>query len=238
MLALIVPPLTLALRLPTNFPGSQVTQLEQALLTQAASDDARGTLRAFEALEQAAPAPDDLLNDAEAAAALDGRWALIATIAGQVGEEDLATSGVSGVVNASGLAIDASIDSKPVQVVDVAGGRIANEVKFDLPLGGGRAYVRVAGEFERAPPPAPARRALVEFDCLELFTAEGRRVLSLGWLFALIRTLRPALTNGADSSSWLETTYLSDRMRLGRGNKGSVFVLTRLDEDGPLPVDF
>ena len=63
-------------------------------------------------------------------------------------------------------------------------------------------------------------------------------MLSLGWLFALIRTLRPALTNGADSSSWLETTYLSDRMRLGRGNKGSVFVLTRLDEDGPLPVDF
>ena len=74
-------------------------------------------------------------------------------------------------VNASGLSVDASAASKPVQVVDLASGRIANEVKFDLPLGVGRAYVRVAGCFERAPPPAPGRRALVEFDSLELFTA-------------------------------------------------------------------
>ena len=124
-----------------------------------------------------------------------------------------------------------------MQVVDLAGGRIANEVKFDLPIGG-RAYARVAGGFERAPPPAPGRRALVEFDSLELFTAEGRRVLALGWLFALIRALRPALTNGADSASWLETTYLSESMRLGRGNKGSVFVLTRLEDAGPLPAEF
>ena len=58
-----------------------------------------------------------------------------------------------------------------MQVVDLAAGRIANEVKFDLPLGAGRAYVRVAGGFERAPPPAPGNRALVEFDSLELFTA-------------------------------------------------------------------
>ena len=58
-----------------------------------------------------------------------------------------------------------------MQVVDLAAGRIANEVKFDLPLGAGRAYVRVAGCFERAPPPAPGNRALVEFDSLELFTA-------------------------------------------------------------------
>ena len=74
-------------------------------------------------------------------------------------------------MNASGLSVDASAASKPVQVVDLAGGRIANEVKIDLPLGIGRAYVRVAGGFERAPPPASGRRALVLFDSLELFTA-------------------------------------------------------------------
>ena len=73
-------------------------------------------------------------------------------------------------MNASGLSVDASAASKPVQVVDLAGGRIANEVKIDLPLGIGRAYVRVAGGFERAPPPASGRRALVLFDSLELFT--------------------------------------------------------------------
>ena len=74
-------------------------------------------------------------------------------------------------VNASGLAVDASADSKPVQVVDLAGGRIANEVKFDLPLGIGRAYVRVAGGFERSKKAENGRRALIEFDSLELFTA-------------------------------------------------------------------
>ena len=36
----------------------------------------------------------------------------------------------------------------------------------------------------------------------------------------------------------LETTYLSESMRLGRGNKGSVFVLTRLEDAGPLPAEF
>lgn len=234
---LLIATLTLALRIP-SFSGQQSQQLEQALLAQAATDDARATLQAFEELERAAPARADLLDNAADAAVLDGRWALVATIAGTVGEDDLATSGVSGVVNASGLSVDASAASKPVQVVDLAGGRIANEVKIDLPLGIGRAYVRVAGGFERAPPPADGRRALVLFDSLELFTAEGRRLVQAGWLFALIRRLRPALTDGLDDTPWLDTTYLSPRMRLGRGNKGSVFVLTRLDSEGPLPSDF
>ena len=45
--------------------------------------------------------------------------------------------------------------------------------------------------------------------------------------------LRPAaFLSGADDASWLETTYLSDKVRLGRGNKGSIFVLRRLDEGG------
>ena len=48
-------------------------------------------------------------------------------------------------------------------------------------------------------------------------------MVQAGWLFALIRRLRPALTDGLDDTPWLDTTYLSPRMRLGRGNKGSVF---------------
>ena len=50
---------------------------------------------------------------------------------------------------------------------------------------------------------------------------------------------RPSLTTGADDVAWLETTYLSDDVRVGRGNKGSVFFLTRTDEPCPLtPADF
>ena len=95
---LLIATLTLALRIP-SFSGQQSQQLEQALLAQAATDDARATLQAFEELERAAPAREDLLDNAADAAVLDGRWALVATIAGTVGEDDLATSGVSGVVN-------------------------------------------------------------------------------------------------------------------------------------------
>ena len=99
---LLIATLTLALRIP-SFSGQQSQQLEQALLAQAATDDARATLQAFEELERAAPAREDLLDNAADAAVLDGRWALVATIAGTVGEDDLATSGVSGVVNPSPL---------------------------------------------------------------------------------------------------------------------------------------
>jgi len=73
----------------------------------------------------------------------------------------------------------------------------------------------------------------VSFDSLEVFTeGGGRRLLSAGWVFALARAVNPALANGADDASWLETTYLSDKVRLGRGNKGSIFVLRRLDDGG------
>ena len=60
------------------------------------------------------------------------------------------------------------------------------------------------------------------FDQLEVFTRSGERLFTAGWLFDLQAKLNPSLSNGADDSSWLETTYLSERVRLGRGNKGSV----------------
>jgi len=83
-------------------------------------------------------------------------------------------------------------------------------------------YLRVSGGFQRAPLPAPGRRATVVFDQLEVFTRSGERLFTAGWLFDLQAKLNPSLSNGADDSSWLETTYLSERVRLGRGNKGSV----------------
>mmetsp|Transcript_44263 Transcript_44263/g.92429 ORF Transcript_44263/g.92429 Transcript_44263/m.92429 type:complete len:111 (+) Transcript_44263:388-720(+) len=93
-------------------------------------------------------------------------------------------------------------------------------------------YLRVSGAFTRAEPPAPGRRAVVQFDKLDVFSTGGRRLVSAGWLFKLQRKFAPSLANGADSASWLDTTYLSPTVRLGRGNKGSVFVLRRVDDDG------
>ena len=47
-----------------------------------------------------------------------------------MGDDDLAASGTGGVVNASGLPIDTRRERKPVQVVDVAGGK--GELSFEL----------------------------------------------------------------------------------------------------------
>jgi len=211
----------------------QSPALETRLLALAAGSNLPATVSAFRALEEAAPAPADLLRSSPER--LDGRWSLVATVAATVGE-DLAESVDSGtarasVVNTSGVVVDASEGTLPVQEVDVKRRRIGNEVVLATPLG--RVLVRVAGAFEPAAPPAPGTRATVSFDSLEVFTeGGGRRLLSAGWVFALARAVNPALANGADDASWLETTYLSDKVRLGRGNKGSIFVLRRLDDGG------
>ena len=130
--------------------GPLVIELETELLdsAEAVSPSAVSLLRQFEALEAAAPPPANLFDDATAAEALDGRWELVATIAGTVGADDLETSGVSGVVNASGISVSAK---RAVQQIDLATGRISNEVSvkpLGVPL-----FVRVAGGFEAAPPP-------------------------------------------------------------------------------------
>ena len=223
--------------------GSAAAAIEARLLEGVTGDGVMTTAEAlteFAALEAAKPARSDLLLTADGAAMLDGRWLLLSTIAAQVGDDgddtSLASSGVSGAVNASGIVIDASSARAPVQEVDLANQRIGNEIRFDLPVGGASVVVRVAGGFE-----ADAQignRALVSFDTLDVFFLGGgtgataRRVLRAGALFSAVRSLKPALANGADDASWLDTTYISERARLGRGNKGSVFILERSDDTG------
>ena len=191
----------------------------------------------FKALEKAAPSPQDLLYTDKGTASINGRWLLLSTIAAGVGEDvsDEATA-VPGAVNASGLVIDTS-GRLPVQEVDLAAGRIGNEIRFNAL--GRTGIVRVAGGVR--PSTDNGRRAMVEFDTLDVFLLNGdgaearaSRLLRAGWLFRLVRLLRPSLQNGADEASWLDTTYISPRVRLGRGNKGSVFILEKLKVDGPL----
>ena len=219
-------------------------EAEAALLQLVDSGASRkAVLEAFEALEAAAPAPSDLLLKQEGVDLIKGRWSLLGTIAAAVGDDDIADTGVSSAVNASGLVVDASSERKPLQEIDVREKRIANEIQFTLPLVQRSAIVRVAGGF--APDVDNGRRAYAEFDTLDLFLQSGddgaegvRRVLRAGWLFSLIRALKPALVNGREGeTSWLETTYITERVRLGRGNKGSVFILSRSEENeggGPL----
>ena len=216
---------------------SSAPEVEKSLLGLVASDGSRGAiLNAFEALEAAEPAPEDILLTDAGKTLLNGRWSLLGSITARVGDDPLDESGISNSVNASGLVIDADTSKKPVQQIDFARGRIGNEIKANLPLLGS-AIVRVAGSLDSDA--SKGRRAYVEFDSLEVFRENDsggmNRVLSAGFLFSLIRKVRPALTNGADEGSWLDTTYANERVRLGRGNKGSIFILSKADDgDGPL----
>ena len=192
----------------------------------------------FAALERACPAPEDLLDDPSG---LDGPWDLEWTVAQRTGDDDAALLGggadaapgaaagaegavnafVPGAVNASGVTVDAERARNVVQRFDVGAARVANEVDVTPWL-----RLIVAGPYA---PTGVARRASVKFDTLELRLAGGRAnpldgatVLRTGLPFEWLYRLRPD-----EKESWLETTVLSPRVRLGRGNKGSLFVLTR-----------
>ena len=79
--------------------------------------------------------------------------------------------------------------------------------------------VRVAGSFR--PSETMPTRVVVSFDECEISFNNGF-VLNLGFVFAILAAIKGTSENG-----WLETTYLDDGLRIGRGDKGSLFVLTR-----------
>ena len=193
----------------------------------------------FAELERACPAPEDLLDDPSG---LDGPWDLEWTVAQRTGDDDAALLGggadaapgaaagaegavnafVPGAVNASGVTVDAERARNVVQRFDVGAARVANEVDVTPWL-----RLIVAGPYA---PTGVARRASVKFDTLELQLAgrpganplAGATLVRTGLPFEWLYRLRPD-----EKESWLETTVLSPRVRLGRGNKGSLFVLTR-----------
>lgn len=61
----------------------------------------------------------------------------------------------------------------------------------------------------------------MKFDSLSLTL--GSASVTIDWLFPLISSLK----KGSEPISWLETTHVSETLRLGRGNRGSIFVLTK-----------
>lgn len=188
-------------------------------------------------IEKAAPVPDNLLADPSEAERLDGTWFLQYTSPSEVGDvgkadgdwkplsaaEDGAVETkqftAKGTVSAAGVTVDTSNRSTK-QIFDVAKSTVSNEVNLDF------GKVTVRGPFrqsEKVP-----NRAIVAFENLDIELNSGIS-LQLGWIFSLLKKLK-----GRDVGGWLETTYLGEDMRIGRGNKGTMFVLTR-DPDAVKP---
>jgi PAP_fibrillin len=127
-----------------------------------------------------------------------------------------------GTVTAAGVTVDTS-NRVVRQTFDIATSTVINQVTTDW------GHITVSGTFR--PSPNVPNRALVAFDTALIewkFNMIGFKI-NLGFVFAILAMIRQSRDNG-----WLETTYVDERMRLGRGNKGTLFVLTR-DQDAVKP---
>ena len=182
-------------------------------------------------------APFGSLSDPNEAKALDGTWYLQYTSPSQLEDEeglldtwtpvDPVEFGIDktdkeietkqftakGTVSAVGITVDTS-NRIVKQIFNIEDSTVANEINFDW----GKLTVR--GPFKSSD--KVDNRAIVAFKEL-LIEPNNLPTIDLSFLFVAIKNIK-----GSDVGGWLETTYLSgDDLRIGRGNKGTMFVLTR-----------
>ena len=120
---------------------------------------------------------------------------------------------IKGSVGAAGIIVDTS-NRLTTQTFDVGQNKVSNLVEQDF------GTVLVEGTFRASD--TLANRAIVSFDTCKI-TLKNGFVISLGFVFSIFA----ALKGGIKDNGWLETTYLDGDMRIGRGNKGTLFILTR-----------
>ena len=94
------------------------------------------------------------------------------------------------------------------QLLDPVGGRVSNKAEFSLLRGRVQGFLDLRGTCTRSSP----SRFDVEFTEAVLRVGVGQATLPLGWV-------RP--------QGWVEVTYLDEDFRIGRGDKGSVFIAKR-----------
>eukprot|EP00529_Nitzschia_sp_RCC80_P029703 CAMPEP_0113455402 /NCGR_PEP_ID=MMETSP0014_2-20120614/8358_1 /TAXON_ID=2857 /ORGANISM="Nitzschia sp." /LENGTH=317 /DNA_ID=CAMNT_0000346833 /DNA_START=61 /DNA_END=1014 /DNA_ORIENTATION=+ /assembly_acc=CAM_ASM_000159 len=117
--------------------------------------------------------------------------------------------------------------STTTQSIDVKNQRITNRVTKS----GFVSTIQVAGSYDvdeellllSSSSSAPSFRIIVSFDTCLIELLDGKFTLDLGFLF----DLRALTQNGSKVGGWLETTYVDDKIRIGRGNRGSLFILSR-----------
>jgi PAP_fibrillin len=177
------------------------------------------------------PSPTLLTDLLQAKEILDGPWYLQYTSPGTVGDEDRfpdawkprnAQEGdaniettpfaARGSVSAAGIPVETA-NRVVVQTLDVDQSRVTNDIGLEW----GRL---VAGGTFRPSPTVP-NRALVSFDTFQ-FRFNGGFSFDVGFLFPIVKAIQRSQENG-----WLETTFVDKDVRIGRGNKGTMFVLTR-----------
>ena len=148
----------------------------------------------------------------------DDKWVAVGASEGE-SRIDTRQFNARGSVTASGIAVDTS-GNVAKQSFNIEKNEVYNEVMTGI------GFVRVGGTFRQST--TVPLRAIVSFEKATIATKLGITV-DLSLLFDI-----RGLLKGTKEAGWVETTYISDDMRIGRGNKGSMFVLTR-DRDAVKP---
>jgi hypothetical protein len=201
-------------------------------------DTQRRVLQLVRKLETDSPVSTTLLSNPEEAKALDGTWFLQYTQPIELDDDgDESSNAVDAWVPENSTEGESKIDTKPYknngsvgavgikvetanrvtkQIFDISQSRVSNSVEQDFGM------INVEGSFRESD--SVPNRAVVAFEKAEIALNNGI-TLNLGFVFSII-----GATRGTKDNGWLETTYLDKDMRIGRGNKGSLFVLTRKQE--------
>mmetsp|Transcript_46137 Transcript_46137/g.69583 ORF Transcript_46137/g.69583 Transcript_46137/m.69583 type:complete len:218 (+) Transcript_46137:63-716(+) len=179
-------------------------------------------------IEQTFPPSENLLSDPEEAKILDGVWYLQYTSPSDIDETENAWKpeeaeegnlnmdtkqwAAKGTIQAGGIKVDTS-NKVTKQSFDVEKGLVINETEQDF------GKVCITGTYRQST--RVPNRAIVAFKTADIDLNIGLK-LSLAFLLKIRAALK-----GTDEVGWLETTHINKDMRIGRGNKGTLFVLTR-----------
>jgi len=185
---------------------------------EAAPEVRSGVLEAVRELEALSPEPDPV-----GSRLLSGTWSLLYNGADRVDDEEWRRS--SGEVEGPFLSFFKPIARGVVetrgdtQVFDVDNGRVENIAAFRV-FGRWDGSLNIRGTCEKVPPEETGGRSVrlaVEFTDFVLTVGSWSTEVSL---------------NAVRPQGWVQTTYLDEDFRIGRGDKGSVFITARkLAED-------
>ena len=217
----------------------------------ATSEQQKRVLELVQTLESLAPSStQSILTNPKEATKIDGVWYLQYTSPSTMEEQDDVVDqfpnawkpingkeGISridtqqvrnakGSIQATGITVDTS-NRMVQQIFNIETARVQN--KIDLNWG----RVEVEGNFR--PSTTVPNRAIVGFDRANIFVktpsfgndknnSKNTLLVDLSWIF---NKVLPLFKGGSRDNGWVETTFIDEEIRIGRGNKGTLFVITR-----------
>ncbi|KAL3684321.1 hypothetical protein R1sor_002343 [Riccia sorocarpa] len=173
----------------------------------------RSILQQLEELESLNPTSDPVNSPL-----FSGRWALLYTapVDEETADKYAGTEEGPFLARVKPASFGTVKQNRSVQVIDSAAG-VAENIAYFTVLGA-KGNLNIRGSVTPAPrKPEGAVRVNVTFESFVLTIGNWRSPsISLSWI-------KP--------QGWVDTTFLDDDMRIGRGDKGSIFVSSRMKQD-------